>query len=251
MPAVGGGIELLAAVDFVIGPVKSAKCLGPCVTQPSRGVPYFSFHEHFKSITAAFSLRYNLLPILVGDEIGGAVAILQHVVHCFVVGLGCKIKALPVIIDAHAIKVALHQRDVFSDRNPDVAGHDQAVRHQAVDALRHVGIRGFNGEVVAYQIPQGQAGLKGKIGFVGDKIGTQSQAVVEFKVMKDGEIILSIKCQVINEHFVAVRIVDVLLVFVIFRIICRNITLKVKAAFKPFDRGILKDPGARIQPLSR
>ena len=88
-----------------------------------------------------------------------------------------------------------------------------------MDALRHVGIGGFNGQVVAYQISQRQARLKGKVGFVSDKIGTQSQAVVQFKVVEDCEIIFGIQCKVIDEHLVAIRVVYVLLVLVISRLL--------------------------------
>ena len=67
--------------------------------------------------------------------------------------------------------------------------------------------------------------------------------------MKDGVIVLGIKREVGDAHFLTARVIEILSEHIIFRIIVRGIAIVVQAATEAFGHGILEDRCLWIQQL--
>ncbi len=77
---------------------------------------------------------------------------------------------MPAVVEPGSVDIAGHERHIFGNRHPDVAGHHQAVGGEAVNALRHSGIRQLQGQRLGQLEAHRGARLKREIGLLVNEI---------------------------------------------------------------------------------
>ena len=116
-----------AVVDFLSGEVELTHALAPCVADPSGKVADIALEEQLDAVGPAVSHGHFFFPAFAVAPEGGAILVLDKVVHGLVIAFdGDVADDAAFIKDSAAPLVGLHGLDAVGYRNPEVGGHADA-----------------------------------------------------------------------------------------------------------------------------
>jgi len=165
----------------------------PGVAEPAGEVAYLALDEEFDAVAATLAAVDEVLPVLTATEEGGAVLVLNEVVHVLVVGLDRELgNTGEGVVDTQSHLVGGHGIHTVGHRHPEVGGQGDAGGGEEVHILRHAGIACFDRKVGRDEHTSGEAWLDGTIGGVMNAEGTEVETIVEFDSLGDGPVVLDI-----------------------------------------------------------
>ena len=200
VPAVILGREGLAEVDDVVFPVEKPHGARPGVAQPAGGVAGFLLDQELHAVGPSAPHRHLVFPSCRGTHEGGAVAVLHHVVHGLVVPLHGEVELPAGIKDAGRPLPRAHRGDAVGDRHPEVGGQREVAVREQVQILAHLGVGGLEGEVVAEEQAETQAGFQRLVGFGGSMIQRPPEPGVELEPVGQRPVVFCIEGRFAGEQ---------------------------------------------------
>ena len=201
VPPVVLGRERVAIVEHLSLTVEEAHRAAPGVAHPAREVPYLALRQHLDTVAPSTARHDEILPVLAAAEEGGAVLVLDEVIHIFVVGLDAEVgDAADAVEDAAGHLVALHRLHPVGHRHPQVGGQRDAGGGEQVHILAHPGIAHLERQVGREHHATRHTGLQRGIEGALHTEGAEVEAVVDLESFGEAPVVLHEGHHLVSRH---------------------------------------------------